>query len=150
CEAGALRTERVEGAPPPGQLGARLVREDLLPAVVTLERWQVRRAREALRLVVEADASRGGRELLDERSRERGERADALREPVGDVGVVPAEELVAALARERDLDVLGGQPRHQVRRQGGRVRERLVEGCRERREQQRRVGVEDELAMPRA
>ena len=113
--------------PPPGQLGPRIRREDLLPPVVPLERRQVRRAREPLRLVVEARLARRGRQPLDRRPRERRQRPDALGEQVGDVGVVAAEQLVAALARERDLHVLRGELRDEVGRQRGRVGERLVE-----------------------
>ena len=105
-EARAFALERVEPAPASGQLGTRLGREDLLPALVTLERRQVRGRGEALGPVVEAarrdeDGSRSiaGRSAV-------ATRPDALGEQVGDVGVVAAEELVAALARERHLDVL--------------------------------------------
>ena len=113
--------------PPAGQLGARVGGEDLLPAVVALERRQVRRADEALRAVVEARAARRDRQPLDERPREPGEPGRPERQEVGGVGVVAAEELVAALARERDLHVLGRELRDEVRRQRGRVGERLVE-----------------------
>ena len=114
---------------------------------MAFERRQVRRGDEPLRLVVEADASRRRRQPLDERPRERRERPDPLGERVGDVGVVAAEELVAALARERDLDVLRGELRDEVGRQRRRVGERLVERCRERRQEQRGVGLQHELAV---
>ena len=75
---------------------------------MALERRQRRRAREALGLVVERDAPRRRRQPLDQR-RERA-RAGAARvrgaSSVGHVGVVAAEQLVAALAGERDLHVL--------------------------------------------
>ena len=111
----------------PGELGARGRREDLLPAVVALERRQVRGADEALRPVVEARPPARARQPLDERRRQPRERADAVGEQVGRVRVVAAEELVAALAGERDLHVLGGELRDEVRRQRRRVGERLVE-----------------------
>ena len=114
-----------------------------------LERRQVRRAREPLRLVVEARLARRRRQPLDRRPREGRQRPDALREQVGDVGVVAAEQLVAALARERDLHVLGGELGDEVGRERGRVGERLVERRRERRQEQRRVGPEHELAVVR-
>ena len=58
-----------------------------------------------------------------------------------------AEQLVAALARERDLDVLRGELRDQVRRQRRRVGERLVERVGERRQEQRGVRAQDQLAV---
>ncbi len=139
--------ERVERARAAGQFGPRVGREDLLPAVVALERRQVRRGDEPLRLVVEACASRRRRQPLDERPRERRERPDPLGERVRDVGVVAAEELVAAFARQRDLDVLRGQLRDEVGRERRRVGERLVEGCRERGQQQRGVGLQHQLPV---
>ena len=72
--------------------------------MVALERRQVRAADEALGLVVEA---RPGASELGSRSTSgaasAASAADARRQQVGDVGVVAAEELVAALAGERDL-----------------------------------------------
>src|SRR5207244_6878683 len=102
-------------------------REDLLPAMVALERRQVRRAYEALGPVVEARLRARARQELDERPREPRRAPDPLREQVGRVGVVAAEELVAALTRERHLHVLGGELRDEVRRERRRVCERLVE-----------------------
>ncbi len=116
---------------------------------MALERRQVRGAREPLRLVVEADAPGRGGQQLGERPRGCSERAEALREQVGDVGVVAAEELVAALAGERDLHVLGGELRDEVRRQRRRVGERLVERLCERRQEQRRVRLQRQLAVDR-
>src|SRR5439155_16139177 len=69
---------------------------------------------------------------------------------VGGVRVVAAEQLVAALAGERDLHVLRRQLRDEICRQRGGVGERLVESRRERREQQRRIGAQYELAVQRA
>jgi hypothetical protein len=114
--------------------------------VVALERRQVRAADEALRLVVEARArvELGSRSTSGAQARER---ADALGEQVGDVRVVAAEELVAALARERDLHVLRRELRDEVRRQRRRVGERLVERVGERGQEQRRVGPQHELAV---
>ncbi len=116
---------------------------------MALERRQVRRSREALRLVVEARLSRRGRQAIGERPCQRGDRADSLGEEIGDVGVVAAEKLVAALARERDLHVLGGELRDEVGRQRRRVCERLVERIREGGEQECRVGVQSQLAVHR-
>ena len=110
----------------------------------------MRAADEALRLVVEARAAGRGRQPLDQRPSKTREAAGALGEQVGDVGVVAAEELVATLAGERDLHVLGGQLRDQVGRQCGRVGERLVEGVGQRGQEQRRVGPQHELAVARA
>ena len=101
--------------------------EDLLPAVMPLERRQVRGADEALGPVVEARPPGRGGEALDDRAEERGRPAGPLREQVGRVRVVAAEELVSPLARERDLDVLRGQLCDEVRRQRRRVCEGLVE-----------------------
>jgi hypothetical protein len=105
-EAGSVEVDRVEAVAAAGQLGAGVLREDLLPRVVAFERWQLRAADEPLRLVVEARARGRGREQLDERPRQPGGAACPQRELVGDVGVVAAEELVAALAGERNLHVL--------------------------------------------
>ena len=149
-EAPAKRGERIADVGAARELGARVGGEDLLPAVVSLERRQVRGPDEPLRLVVEAGPPRRRGQQLDRRPRHRGQRPGPLREQVGDVGVVPAEELVAALARERDLDVLGGEARDEVGRQRGRVGEGLVEGRSQRRQKQRRVRPHHELAMARA
>src|SRR5581483_6290106 len=121
--------------------------EDLLPRVVGLERRQVRAADEALRLVVEADAARRGGQALGQRPRQRRERPDAAREEVGDVGVVAAEQLVAPLARERDLDPARRELGYEVRRQRRRVGERLVEGLGQRRQEERRVRPQHELLV---
>ena len=118
--------------PAPGERGARVRREDLLPAVVALERRQVRGADEALRAVVEARAARRDRQPLDQRPREPRQPGRPQRQEVRGVGVVAAEELVAALAGERDLHVLRCELRDEVGRQRGRVGERLVEGLGER------------------
>ena len=143
--------ERVEARSAAEQLGARVGGEDLLPAVVALERRQVRGRGEALRLVVEADpARRRGQAVGERRAPAEASGADALGEQVGDVGVVAAEELVAALAGERDLDVLGGELRDEVRRERRRVGERLVERVGQRRQEQRRVRPQRQLAMDRA
>ena len=80
--------------------------------VMALERRQVRRAREALRLVVEAHlaprSSAAARPAAAARCATRPTRG---RERVRDVGVVAAEQLVAALAGQRHLHVLGGELR---------------------------------------
>ena len=104
-------------------------------------------ADEPLRPVVEARLRGRARQELDERPRKPGHPADARREQVGRVRVVAAEELVAPLARERDLHVLGREPRDEVRRQSGRVREGLVERVRQGGQEQRCVGPQDELAV---
>ena len=57
----AVDVDRVERGAAAGQLGARVGGEDLLPAVMPLERRQVRGAHEPLRLVVEARLARGRR-----------------------------------------------------------------------------------------
>ena len=107
----------------------------------------MRRPDETLRAVVEA------RPRVDVGSRSTIGRNEPRRPPnrcgeqVGRIRVVAAEELVAALAGERDLHVLGRELRDEVRRQRGRVGERLVERVRERRKEQRRVGLQNELAM---
>src|SRR5581483_11799291 len=99
---------------------------------------------------VEARPGCGAGQQLDERPRQPCQPADPLRQPIRDVRVVPAEQLVAAFPRERDLDVLGGEARDEVRRQRRRVRKRLVESVRQCRQEQRRVGAQHELAVPRS
>ena len=108
--------DRIETVAPTRQLRAHVGGEDLLPGVVALERRQMRRPHEPLRLVVEARARAGARQALHERPGEVRERPHAVGEQVRRVGVVAAEELVAALARERDLDVGGRELRHEVGR----------------------------------
>ena len=125
----------------PGELRAKLGREDLLPAVMPLERGQVCGADEALRLVVEARPRRGCRQPLDERACQSRKAADSFGEQVGRVRVVAAEELVAALAGERDLHVARRELRHEVGRQRRRVGERLVERVCQSRQEQRRIGA---------
>ena len=142
-----VEVERVEAVGPSRQLGAQLGREDLLPAVVSLERREVRRADEALRAVVEARLRARARETLDERRGDARQPADPEREQVGRVRVVAAEELVAALARERDLHVSRRELGDEVRRERRRVGERLVERLGERGEQQRGVGTQHELVV---
>ncbi len=114
---------------------------------MALERRQVRGADEALGLEVEAGFRRGCRQAFDKRARRTGEAARSGRELVGDVGVVAAEELVASLAGEGDLHVLGRQLGDEVGRQGRRVAEGLVERLRERGQEQRGVGSQHELAV---
>jgi len=116
---------------------------------VALERRQLSRSDEPLRLVVEARLRRRGRQPLDERPREPRERRHPVREQVCRIRVVAAEELVAALPGERDLDVLRGKLRDEVRRQRGRVGERLVERLGERGQEQRRVRADEQLVMVR-
>ena len=147
-EARAVADERVEAAAAAGQLGAR-VGARRSPS----SRGGARAAAGAPRGRSASPCSRGwpcaSRTAAARRAGRAasGERPDALGEQVGDVGVVAAEELVAALARERDLDVLGGELRDEVGRERRRVGERLVERCGERRQQQRRVRPQHELAM---
>src|SRR5919204_115428 len=86
---------------PAGQLGARVRREDFLPAVMPLEWRQVRRANEALRAVVEACLRVRARQQLDERPRDARKPADTRREQVRGVRVVAAEQLVAAVPDEQ-------------------------------------------------
>ncbi len=124
-----------------------LAREDLLPGVVALQRRQAGAAGEALGFVVEADLGVGAGQQLGQRRRERGEPADAGGEQVGDVGVVAAEQLVAALAGEGDLDLARRQLGDQVGRQRRGVAEGLVEGLDQLREELDRVGAQDDLVM---
>ena len=100
------------------------------------------RAHEPLGAVVEARLRRRCRQPLDQRPRDAREPTDALGQQVRRICVVAAEQLVAALAGERDLHVLRGELRDEVRWQRGRVRERLVESVREGRQEQRRVRTE--------
>src|SRR5207248_1960685 len=93
----------------------------------------------ALRAVVEARLRARARQQLDERPRNAREGADARREQIRRVRVVAAEQLVAALARERDLHVRRRELRYEVRGERRRVCERLVEGVCERRQEQRGV-----------
>ena len=81
----AVDVDRVERAASAAQLRAQVRREDLLPAVMALERRQVRGADEPLRLVVEARlrgrASAGARRAgaRAARAARRGRRADRRR-----------------------------------------------------------------------
>src|SRR5262249_31768938 len=86
---------------------------------------------------------------LDDRPRQLCRAPGAQGELVGDVRVVAAEELVAALPREGDLDLRRGELRDEVGRQGGRVGEWLVERVRERGQQERGVRPQDELTVLR-
>ncbi len=139
-EAHPEQVDRVEVAAPPGELGSCVRREDLLPRVVALEGRQVRAAHEPLRFVVEARLRARRRQPFDEGTREPGQGAVPRREHVCRVRVVAAEELVAALSGEGNLDVLGSKLGDEVGREGGGVRERLVERLCQRRQQERRVG----------
>ena len=110
----------------------------------------MRGAHEPLRLVVEARPARSTRAAARRPAGANGAvQPDALGEQVGRVRVVAAEELVAALARERDLHVLRGELRDEVRRQRRGVGERLVERVGQSRQEQRRVRPEHELAVLR-
>src|SRR4029079_7497702 len=99
----AVCGERVDRAPSDGQLRACVGGEDLLPAVVALERRKAGGAREALRLVVEARLLRRRWQQLGERPGRRRGGTEAPREQIRDIGVVAAEELVPPLPRDRDL-----------------------------------------------
>ena len=68
---------------------------------------------------------------------------------VGGIRVVAAEQLVPALARERDLHVLGRELRDEVGRERGRVGERLVERLGERPQQQLRLRPHEQLVVLR-
>ena len=74
-------------------------------------------------------------------------RCEPLGETVAGVVVVAAEELVAALAGERDLDVRARELGDEVRRDRRRVREGLVERRGERGQELDRVRAEDELVV---
>src|SRR5439155_16887163 len=76
--------------------------------------------------------------------------ADASREQIGCVRVVTAEELVAALAGERDLHVARRELRDEIRRQRRRIGERLVEGVGEGRQKRGGIRAEHQLAVLRA
>ena len=67
-----------------------------------------------------------------------------------DVLVVAREQLVAAVAGEHDLDVLGGELRHHVGRNRRRVAERLVEIPGEVLDDRNHVRLEHELVVLRA
>ena len=113
-----------------------------------LERRELRGADEALRLPVEAARLAGrGRQPLDERAQERRDGREPAREAVAGVVVVAAEELVAALAGERDLDVPARELGDEVGRDRGRVRERLVEGLGQRGQELDGVRAEHELVV---
>src|SRR5207245_2225284 len=101
--------------------------EDLLPAVMPLERREMRRPYETLGLVIEARLARRRRQRLDERADGSREWGEAIRRQICDVRVVAAEELVSAFARKRHLDVLGRELGDEIRGKCGRVGERLVE-----------------------
>ncbi len=107
--------------------------------MVAVEHREVRGPHEALRAVIEARLGVRRRKKLHRRARDSGEKPCALREEIRLIGVVAAEELVATLTRQHDLD--GGRRElcDQERRQGRRVRERLVEDVGE--EPQQRLAV---------
>src|SRR5207248_8504384 len=63
----SIDVDRIELAPALGQRCARLRGEDLLPAVMALERRQVRRPHEALGTIVEARPRARARKPLDDR-----------------------------------------------------------------------------------
>jgi hypothetical protein len=50
-----------------------------------------------------------------------------VREQISDIRVIPAEELVPALSRQRNLDVLGRELGHEITRNSGRISAGLVE-----------------------
>src|SRR3954452_2749694 len=105
---GVTRAQEIHGIErrlPPGQLRPQVGREDLLPAVMALEGRQVSGAHEALGLVIEARPRGRGGQALDDGSGNSRKPTDAGSEQVGRVRVVAAEELVAALTGEGDLDV---------------------------------------------
>src|SRR5207247_1457114 len=114
------------------------------------ERRQVGSADEALGLVVEARPGGRRRQPLHERAGEASKPADAGREQIGCVRVVTAEELVAALAGERDLHVARRELRDEIRRQRRRIGERLVEGVGEGRQKRGGIRAEHQLAVLRA
>ena len=143
----ARAVQRIEVASVPGQLRAHVGGEDLLEGLVAFERRHAGGPRESLQAVVEARLARRGRQPVDGRPRTRRDRAEALCEEVGDVGVVAAEQLVAALAGQGDLDVFGRELRDEVGRQRRRIRERLVERVGERGQQQRGVRSQRQVAV---
>ena len=144
---GPVDVDRVRDPRRAEQLVLGVGREDLLPGVMALHRRQVRAADEPLCLVVEAHLVRGARQPLHQRSQQRRRPTHPRSEPVGDVGVVAAEELVAPLAGEDDLDRVRGQLRHQVGGERRGVAERFVEGLDQAREQVDRVGAKDQLVV---
>src|SRR5947209_3720243 len=105
---------------------------------------------EPLRLVVEACLTRGGRQRFDERAGEAGERRQAVCEEVGRIRVIAAEELVPALAGERNLDVLGRELRNEVGRERGRVGEGLVERLGKSPQQQLGLRPDEQLVVLRS
>ena len=91
------------------------------------------RTDEPLRTEVEARPRCGDGQALDERTREPRRAPDSLGEQVCGIGVVAAEQLVAALARQGYLDRSRGELGDEIGGQRRRVRERLVERLGERR-----------------
>src|SRR4029078_1311771 len=78
------------------------------------------------------------------------ESPEAAGEQVRCVRVVTAEELVATLTGEGDLDITRGQLRDEIRRQRRRVGERLVERVGGGGEETHGGGPQHQLAMLRA
>jgi len=100
-----------------------------------------------------AVAARGGHEAAGRgrRGRRGGlERAEPLQVEVAQVPVVAPEGLVAGVAREHHLDVLAGQLRDEVGRDGRGVGEGLVEVPDEVLQELDGIGLDDELAVLRA
>ena len=141
CKPCSVLRQRIERACTPGEFRSHVRREDLLPAVMTLERREAGRAREALRLVVEAGLPRRLRQQVGQRSGGGGG-APKRREEVGDTYVVTAEEAHRSLHRR-------ARPSHPRPRASGRgVRQRRLtsrqngssNAATERRQEKRGVG----------
>ena len=102
---------------------------------------------ESLRLVVEAHLRRRTRQPLDQAAERANRRPEPRRKLIGDVRVVAAEQLVPPFARERYLHGPGGELGHQVRGEGGGIREGLIERLDHSRQEHRSVRSDHELVV---
>ena len=68
---------------------------------------------------------------------------------VDSIALVAGQDLVSAVAGEHDLDVLARQARHEIRRDGGGVGERLVEAGQQLVEDLQVAGLHQELVVRR-
>jgi hypothetical protein len=118
--------------------------------VVAFQRPQTGPAREPPQAEVQAQPAVGARDPADDRLQRRGQHRAARAQPGGGVGGIAAEELVAALPRQDDLHVAGGQPRREPVRQRCGVAARLVGVARDALEQRRVLRADHELAVVRA
>ena len=144
-----VQIEGIRDAVPPTrhELGAGIGGEDLLPGVMPLHRGEMRAAHEPLRLVVEAGLGGGAGQPLDHSPQRPSRGRQARGELIRYVRVVAAEQLIAPLPGQRDLDRAGGELRDQVGGQRRRIGERLVEHLDQARQELDRVRANHQLVV---